>query len=83
MERIASVVAGRLVNAYVPGDLRLGVLYRIDHLASKGCCGLGPVSSPRVESFDATPHVAHGSGSYHFALPAVLAAVGLFGDEVE
>ena len=44
--------------------------------ASKGCCGLAPVASPRVENYDATVHVAHG-GQYHFALPAVVDAVAL------
>ena len=77
-ERIGKrVVAGRLINAYVPDDTQLGVLYRLDHLASKGCCGLAPVASERVESYDATEQVAHGSRSYHFALPAVCDAVGL------
>ena len=71
------VITGRLINAYVPGDSQLGALYRLDHLASKGCCGLEPVDSPRVESYDATAHVAGDSHSYHFALPAVCDAVAL------
>ena len=76
-ERVAHVVAGRLVNAYVPDDAQLGRLYRLDHLASQGCCGLAPVESAAVESYDASAHVAHGAHSYHFALPAVVSAVGL------
>ena len=76
-ERVGRVVCGRLVNAYVPDDAQLGVLYRMDHLVSKGCCGLGPVASTRVESYDATPQVAQTMHSYHFAVPGILEAVGL------
>ena len=70
-------MSGRLVNAYVPEDAKLGILYRIDHLTSVGCCGLEPVRSPCVENYDATPHVAADSQSYHFAVPAVLEGAGL------
>ena len=77
-ERIAPVVAGRLINAYVREDTQLAVLYRLDHLASRGCCGLAPVPSSVVENIDATPHVAADSRSYHFALPALLEAAQLF-----
>ena len=76
-EKISTIVAGRLINAYVPGDTQLGVLYRIDHLTSKGCCGLSAVPSTHVENFDVTDqvHVAQDSRSYmyHFAVPFVLA----------
>ena len=76
-ERVASVVCGRLVNAYVPDDTQLSLLYRLNHLASQGCCGLMPVASERVENFDATAQVAQTMRSYHFAMPGVLEAVGL------
>ena len=76
-EHIAAVVAGRLVNAYVPDDAQLGLLYRIDHPTSVGCCGLAPVRSKCVENYDASDHVAESSQSYHFAVPAVLEGVGL------
>ena len=59
-------------------QVQLGALYRADHLTSQGCCGLTPVHSRSVENFDATPQVAADSDSYHFALPAVLEAAGLF-----
>ena len=71
------MVAGRLINAHVPDDAQLGMLYRIDHVTSTGCCGLMPVKSARVESYDATPQVAQTMRSYHFAVPGVLEAVGL------
>jgi hypothetical protein len=72
-EQLQAVVAGRMINAFVPGDTQLGALYRIDHLASKGCCGLGAVGSACVENYDVTEQVAQDSRSYHFAVPAVLA----------
>ena len=77
-ERVAAVAAGRLLNCYVPAHAQLAALYRADHLTSQGCCGLAPVQSRLVENVDATPLVAADSDSYHFALPAVLEAVGLF-----
>lgn len=77
-EKVSAVVAGRLINAYVPGNVQLGALYRTDHLTSQGCCGLTPVQSACVENYDATEQVAADSDSYHFALPAVLESVGLF-----
>ena len=43
-----------------------------------GCCGLQPVPSPLIENYDATAHVAD-SDAYHFAVPTVLEAVGLYG----
>jgi len=76
-ERLRAVVAGRLVNAYVPGNVQLGALYRSDHWTSKGCCGLSGVDSPLVENFDATSHVASDSDAYHFAVPAVVEALRL------
>ena len=81
-ERVAQVVEGRLINAYAPGDAQLGVLYRIDHLTSQGCCGLNPVPSACVENYDATSHVAADSDAYHFALPVVLESVRLFPTEL-
>jgi hypothetical protein len=77
-DRASSVVSGHVVNAYVPGNAQLAMLYRIDHATSQGCCGLAPVPSARVRNYDATAHVVGDSGSYHFALPAVLEAVGFF-----
>ena len=81
-EKVSAVVAGRLINAYVPGNVQLGALYRTDHLTSQGCCGLTPVQSACVENYDATSHVAADSDAYHFALPVVLESVRLFPTEL-
>jgi len=74
-ERLAPLVSGRMINAYVPADSMLGALYRIDHLASTGCCGNSAVPSHLVENLDAT-ELVH-SRAYHFALPAVCDALHL------
>ena len=49
-ERVAAAVAGRLINAYAPGNVQLGSLYRSDHLTSQGCCGLSPVAVPPLRT---------------------------------
>jgi hypothetical protein len=82
-DRAASVVAGRLINAYVPGDEQLSLLYRSDHFASQGCCGSCAVASSRVENLDATAHVAQASECYHFSVPGILAWAGLLEGELQ
>ena len=78
MRVVADGTEMMLVNAYVPSNFQLGSLYRSDHMLSKGCCGLHPVPSPLVENYDVTAHVAADSDAYHFAVPAVLEAVGFY-----
>ena len=52
--------------------------WRLDHVTSKGCCGLMAVPSARVENLDVTAQAAQGPElMYHFAVPAVLARADL------
>ena len=82
-DRVSSVVAGRLINAYMPEDTQLSLMYRSNHLASQGCCGTCPVDSARVENIDAGAHVAHSSDSFHFAVPGILEKAGLLEGRVQ
>nr|KAJ3421114.1 hypothetical protein HK105_004453 [Polyrhizophydium stewartii] len=75
-ERIASVVAGRVVNGYTQSDMLLGVLYRASSALWSDVAGLRPVNGvPGIESMDLSEFVK-GHLEYRSNLPKILKHCG-------
>ena len=74
-QRIRTVCAGRVVNAYRPNDLVLSIVHRAANL-ELGVAGLAEVQSEGVENFDVSGVVAaHHRYRHHTA--DVLSLIGL------
>ncbi|EDO05800.1 uncharacterized protein BBOV_IV002030 [Babesia bovis T2Bo] len=69
----SSVVAGRLINVYSRHDWQLGYIYR-DIEFGQSVAGLRPVTSERVENYDATDFIK-GHHSYMSKISDILTLV--------
>ena len=74
-ERIRSVCAGRVVNAYRPNDLVLSIVHRAANMAL-GVAGLAEVQCDGVENFDVSGVVA-AHHKYRHATSDVLSLIGM------
>jgi hypothetical protein len=73
------IVAGRLVNCYVPNDMMLRLMFRYKQSTLSGLfrspCGAVPVSVDGVEDYDVSQFVSWHS-DYCFAARSILSLVG-------
>jgi hypothetical protein len=71
------IVAGRLINCYVPNDLMLRLMFRYQHITSifRAPCGVVPVKVPGVENFNVTEFVSWHS-DYCSAMRAIMDMIG-------
>ncbi len=76
-EQIATVCSGRVVNAYLPKDWVLGLLYRASTVGFTGVAGLGPVEGVLgIENVDLTG-VVDGHLAYRTRMGHVLRKCGV------
>ncbi|KAI8927915.1 hypothetical protein BC831DRAFT_152325 [Entophlyctis helioformis] len=75
-ERIASIVAGRVVNGYTQNDMMLGVLYRASSALWSEVAGLGPISDVPGIHNENLSDIVKGHLDYRTEMPKILKRCG-------